>query len=1453
MPLSAFHPVVARWFTETLGEPSEPQRLGWPSIAAGDDTLIAAPTGTGKTLAAFLWALDALLREAANGELGAETRVLYVSPLKALSNDIERNLQQPLAAISEAMRGGGHGEPQVTAAVRTGDTPQSARARLAKSPPHILVTTPESLYILLTSESGRRALASVRTVIVDEIHALIGDKRGAHLALSLQRLERLASQRPQRIGLSATQRPIERVAQFLSGAERAPARIVDCGHRRHMELILELPESPLEAVMATEVWEELYDRLAALVEAHRTTLIFVNTRRLAERVARHLAERLGPTRVTAHHGSLSREHRLRAEQRLKHGELSALVATASLELGIDIGHVEIVCQLGTTRSIGALLQRVGRSGHFQAGVPRGHLFPLSRDELVEAAALFAAIDAGELDALSLPEAPIDILAQQLVAMAACEDLDEDEAFELSRSAAPFGDLPRERFDALVRMLCDGFATDRGRRGALLHHDRVGRRIRGRRGARLTAITNGGAIPDNADYSVVLEPAGVTVGTLNEDFAIESMAGDVFQLGNSSYRIRRVEKGVVRVDDAHGVPPTIPFWLGEAPARSPELSERVSKLRQQAADTLGAFAADDTEAVRALEQELSKAGLPEAACSQLAEYLAQAHAALGTLPTTSRIVVERFFDEAGGMQLVLHSPFGGRINRAMGLALRKRFCRSFNFELQAAATEDAIILSLGPTHSFPLDSVREFLHPKSVRQVLIQALLLAPMFEVRWRWNAGRALAVPRFSGGRKVAPFLQRMRAADLLAVAFPDQQACAENLAGDREVPDHPLVEQTVDDCLHEAMDIEGLESLLERIGSGEVEMVFRELNAPSPLCQEILGARPYAFLDDAPLEERRTHAVMSRRLLDVQSARELGALDAAAVARVREEAWPSFENADELHDAILLCGLITSDELAQSGAAGDRLAGLCDGLTAQRRIARMTLPDGRRAWVSAEWLKRLQAIYPPALQLEPPIEAPAGDSEEPDADSARIELCRARLECSGPLTAPGLAQTLALSAADVDAALHALEAQGFAMRGHFDPAIGPAVDTGIDTEQWCERRLLARIHRYTLERLRREIEPVSAEQFMRFLFRFQHLVAAERQQGPGGVAAVVEQLAGFEAAAVAWEAELLSVRVQDYDPAWLDQLCLSGQVAWGRLSAPAAGRAARPLRSTPIALTPRPLLPALRRLLGAEARVADLSANGRKLESALSQYGACFIHDLPAHTGLLPAQVRDALAELSASGRATSDGYAGLRALLTPERRGPSHPRRRGNAIASSIDGSGRWSLLPEAPGGENQAPDLREADLELLARRLLMRWGVIFRKLAEREALAPWRDLSRIYRSMEARGEIRGGRFVAGFTGEQFALPAAVTLLRQVRREAPDGELIALSAADPLNLIGRILPGERVPAIAKNRLLFRDGRVLAVLKSDEVQWLGDIDDIDEEQRWNAQLTLRRRKLPPTLRAYS
>jgi len=1391
MVLSGFHPLVSRWFLESIGEPTAAQRRGWDAIRAGRHTLIAAPTGSGKTLAAFLTAIDDLVREGCASPLGDEVRVVYVSPLKALSADIHKNLAEPRRGIRRLGEESGIEVPRITAAVRTGDTTSSERAAMLKTPPHILVTTPESLYLLLTAERSRQMLRTVRAVIVDEIHAVIGTRRGAHLALTLERLEALCEKsRLQRIGLSATQKPIEDVARFLVGNDdaRGDCVVIDEGHRRTMDLAVEVPPSPLTAVMAHEVWEEYYDRLAALVSEHKTTLVFVNTRRLAERVARHLADRLGDEAVTAHHGSLSKERRLDAEHRLKTGSLKALVATASLELGIDIGHVDLVCQIGSPHRIATLLQRVGRSGHSIAGVPKGRLFPVSLDDLVECAALLRASRRGELDAIVSHDTPLDVLAQQITAETSCAGHGEEELFALTQKAWPYRSLSRAEFDAVVAMVSDGFATPRGRRSALVHRDEVNQMLRGRRGSRLLSLVSGGAIPEVADYRVVLEPEDTFIGTVNEDWAIESMAGDIFQLGNTSWQITQVLSGTVRVRDARGAPPTIPFWFGEAPARSDELSHAVSDLRAGIDSTLG------VEQGRSVEWLIDESGLDRGAAQQAIDYIADGKRVLGAVPTQSTLVLERFFDEAGGMQLVLHAPFGSRVNRAWALALRKRFCRQFNFELQAAATEDAVLLSLGPQHSFPLADVFRYLHAATVRDILIQAFLDAPVFQTRWRWNATISLAVPRNRGGRKVPPQLQRMQADDLMAAVFPDAAACLENIPGDRQIPEHPLVSQTVRDCLEEAMDLPQLQRVLERIHRGEVTCISRDTPEPSAFCHDILNARPYAFVDDAPLEERRTQAVQTRR---AGNQGEVGALDASAIERVRDEVRPDPRDSDECHDALLTCGYLFEDEIESAW---------CLDLAAGGRATRVATPQTRHSprtmWVAAERLPEWLAVHPDTT-LNPPIVAPPSRAARAwtPAD-ALVELLRGRLAMLGPVTAASLAESIALPLAAVDEALLTLESEGVILRGSF---------TGARQLEWCDRRLLARIHRYTLNRLRAEIAPVSPAEFMRFLFAWQHVGDRNQLTGIDGLRAVIAQLDGLELPARTWERDVLPSRIERYESSLLDTLCLTGEVGWARLSVGPT----QVVGATPIALFLRAHAnhwyalrdASVERRLEPPRTVSD--AANRLLEH-LRTRGASFAQEMRTVCHLSDEDCRAALGELVAEGLIASDGFAGLRAIAGSSR--------------SGTDSAGRWSLIVRLKA---DTTPVRDDAVKALAWSLLSRYGVVFRRLLAREVSGvPWRELVRVYRTLEARGDIRGGRFVSGMSGEQYALPDAVDRLREVRRSGPDDALTAISGADPLNLTGVVTLGDRIRAAASSRIVYRNGIPVMAMEGDMLRTLADLD---------------------------
>ena len=1488
MSLDLFHPLVRQWFAGRFGQPTEPQLRGWPEIAAGRHTLIAAPTGSGKTLAAFLVCLDRLLRKWLEGKLPEGIEVVYVSPLKALSNDIQRNLETPLAELAALAAENGLGELPIRTAVRTGDTPQAERAAMLRRPPHILVTTPESLYLLLTSAKSREKLRTVNTVIVDEIHALARDKRGSHLSLSLERLAELCERSPVRIGLSATQKPIEEIGAFLVGVQGPKSNvqdqgmaadfgpgtldlgpsIVNIGHARDLDLGLELPNLELAAVCTHEHWGEVYQRLTELIQSHRSTLVFVNTRRLAERVAFRLTEQLGEDAVASPHGSLSREIRLDAEQRLKAGKLKAIVATASLEMGIDIGYIDLVCQIGSPRAIATFLQRVGRSGHAVGALPKGRLFPLTRDELLECLALIRSVRRGILDRIEIPQAPLDILAQQIVAAVAADEWDEEALFKLIRGAYPYRQLPRERFDAIVKMLSDGIRPG-NKAGTYLHRDQINGRLRARRGARLAAITSGGAIPEAAVYRVITEPDGTFVGTVDEDFAVESLAGDVFLLGNTSWQIRAVRGAEVIVTDAHGAPPTIPFWLGEAPGRTVELSHELSELRRELAERVqtSEFGERSQESgVRSQEDEFQRVyerstgngnrrqasvvphspeprtlkpepsrepssdplawlqaetGCGPYAAQQAALYVAAQKAAIGCVPTNEEVVFERFFDESGGMQLVVHAPLGSRINKAWGLALRKRFCRSFDFELQAAADDNGVLLSIGPQHSFPIDSLFGMISPENGRDLLEQAVIVVPMFQVRWRWNITRALAVLRQQGGKRVPPFLQKFRSEDLLAAAFPETVGCLENHHGPVVIPDQPLVQQTMHDCLTEAMDIERWLGFLGEVKAGRVRFIPVETREPSPFSHQLLNANPYAFLDGAPLEERRTRAVTTRRSLAIEDVRDLAKLDPAAIEQVAAEAWPLVRDADELHDAL-------QNFVALPEAEGREWTEYFTQLVRAGRAATVALASGERFWIAAERWPLVQAVYKNAT-VQPPLELPAAlNNKDWSAADGRVEILRGQIQCRGPHTAEELAEILSLEASQTFAALEALEGSGIAMRGRFRSQEPGA--RSQESAEWCERRLLSRIHRLTLDGLRRRIEPVAPEVYWQYLVEHQHLTENRQLRGELGLREAVAQLEGLELPAGVWESKVLAPRLADYDPRWLDHLFLSGELVWGRLRPPKRDEEDGPgmaalTRSMPITLALREDLPWL---LPDERPDVSPFAGGASQEvlNALRQRGALFFQDLKSLTGLLPSQLEEALRELAALGLVSSDTFAAVRAIdgggAAKAKTAAKLRRFAKNLVHRPASPIGRWSRFPGT-----MDPTDRQLQLENWCRLLLSRYGVVFRDLLTRESSAPpWWELVRVLRRMELRGEVRGGRFIARVGGEQFAIESAVARLRDLRDGGPSHDWALISAADPLNLAGILTDGPRIAAQHKSALVVQNGRCVATKIAGRIEMIAEVD---------------------------
>ncbi len=1419
------HPVTAEWFVRKFGTPTEPQIHGWPSILEGDATLISAPTGSGKTLAAFLVCIDQLLRQSIDGSLASATQVVYVSPLKALSNDVQKNLDGPLAEIQQLALERGYLSTGIRTGVRTGDTLQKERTAMLKHPPHILVTTPESLYILLTAGKSREHLRRVRTVIVDEIHAVADDKRGAHLALSLERLEALVcgenrlspgtfltglSQPPQRIGLSATQNPIELVANFLTGvhASRKPATIVRVGQRRELDLAIEVPSDELSSVTSNGMWEEIFDKLAAHAEHHRSTLVFVNTRRLVEKISFALSERIGIEHVAAHHGSLSRTLRLDAEQRLKNGEIKILIATASLELGIDIGDIDLVCQIASTRAVGVAMQRVGRAGHWRGAIPKGRLFATTRDDLLEQAALIRKMRAGELDLLEIPPQPADVLMQQIVAACGAEPWEQDTLYDVMRRAYSYRDLTREHYDELIALLSNGIESTRGRYGAYLLHDGIQRQLHPRRGARMIAISNGGAIPDTAIFAVILQPEGVQIATLDEHFAVDSSAGDVILLGNTSWRIQRVESaGRVLVEDAHGAPPSLPFWEGEAPQRTGVLCDGVGELREQISELTpnvspGYLSAAQPEVAAAIAWLMEACGVCASGALQLITYIVTGRAVLGAVPSKTTIIAERFFDEGGGMQLIIHAPFGGRVNKAWGLALRKRFCRGFNFELQAAATDNGINISLAEQHSFPLSDVFQFLSEHTAKELLEQAAIASPIFKNRWRWAAGRSLQLLRMSKGKRIAPQIQRTRSDDLMANVFPQAAACFETIVGDIQIPDHPLVREVMQDVLQEAMDLEGLIVVLRGIQDGSIRCLAVDTPVPSQFAHELLNANPYAFLDEAGLEERRARAVSLRRDVPESVVAAAGRLDQHAIDTVRAECWPDLRDEHELCDllkslVVLPLSVIDTDDAKHWPAFFDRLSHA--GRASTLECA------GVPCWIATERLAHHEALW--QVSSDHPVTVTKEDA---------VRQCvQGWLQIAGPVTANALACRLALEPPAIYQAFLAMEMQGLLMRGAFEHA---ATTDEYDIE-WCERRILQRIHRLTLGTLRKQVEPVTPAVYMRWLLGWQHLAPQTQLSGEEGVLEALSQLEGFEAPAVEWERTLLPARVANYDPRWLDQLCLSGAVGWGRVSphpAWSAGDGASPRRVIPTNAAPITFyirdtadwLPhALAQQCVEQSRLQQaLSPEGLQVRGLLQERGACFSNDIQRILNLTRQQTQHALWELATAGLAAADGFDQLRCMMDPRRKTiAAAPERKVRSTA------GRWSLFCEdthaAPSAIERARRT-DAALESAARMLLARYGVVFRDLLTRESNAPkWRDLLGILRRLEARGEVRGGRFLSGFGGEQFALPQAVESLRAARH-INSAEILTVAAADPMNLAGIVVPGERVSAVPGKQVRFQNG---------------------------------------------
>jgi ATP-dependent Lhr-like helicase len=1423
--LDDFHPAVRTWFERRFGAPSRAQELGWPVIGAangapGFDVLLCAPTGSGKTLAAFMWAINGLVLDAACDSLQDEVSVLYVSPLKALANDIRLNLEEPLHGVRDAGAETGIDLSRIRAGLRTGDTSASERTAMLKRPPHILVTTPESLFILLTSPKFREKLAAVRHVIVDELHALAGNKRGAHLAITLERLERFVmsrgQSRPNRIGLSATLNPIEKLAGFLAGYEvtrdnlRSPrsVKIVRADDRaRTMDLQVIAPGPELGPLATHPHWEAMYDDVAKLIAEHRTTLVFTLSRRHAERVALNLQKKLGADSVMAHHGSLARAERLLAEQRLKRGELKAIVATASLELGIDVGAVDLVCQLDTPKSISAAIQRIGRSGHSLGATPKGRFFALTTDDLLECGAAVRAIRRGHLDEVEIPMGCVDIAAQQIVAIAAEEgEISETELLRILRSAYNFGDLDAPR----LRHLLDQLSAELPERimGAApkIFFDRVNARVRPRRSARLSAITSGGTIPEAGNYDVVIESEGRKVGDVEEDFAQESSRGDVFSLGSMPWQIQRISRGRLMVEPAPGMAPTLPFWITEAGGRSPALSSEISDLRREIWNRV-----ERNESP--VEWLMAECAMSERAATQAADYVRRGVEALGTIPDEKTVVVERFFDGLGGTQVVIHTPFGIRLNRGLGLALRKRLCQSFDFEIQAQAIDDGVLLALNSRHSFPLETLFSMLKARNARDVLVQALLAAPMFEVRFRHVATRALAVMRSSRGKRVPAWIQRLRSQELLSAIFPGQQACIENKPVAIELPDHFVIDETIRECLEESTDLPRTVKILEGIESGTIRVVGVDGIAPSVFAHRLLLAWDYSFLDDGERANRRSRTVTMNRGMaedvfrkeDLSDLLSMEAVDTVVAEVTGRAVGRRPRSRDELYDLIRTHGSLTQSEIEDRLGEGARA--MLSELDAEGRISRITL--------SNELMEKIVAVEDKAI-------FDAAYSGIGDRDAARLELVRRAFKTSGPTTASEIAARVHFSQSEIDQSLAALEANGAIFQGHF---------TRADITQWCDRYNLERIHRMTLARVRAEIEPCADHEYAAFRLRWMHIGGAELPADQTGVATVLDQLSGIAATPEIWEHAILPARISGYRPEMLDLVCMSGQMQWVAVAGESTDVTRAPATPSRVTFIPRKAALFVPREESTPEDPKELA-----VLQALGAAGAQYLDEVAERANLSERDALSALWRLAAPGRVGNDNFAPLRMFAEDrgaERALESVTRRNSTrhdaAVRARLKSSlaGRWSLIravEPAPVGSDETRDL--------ALKLLERHGILSREMLAIESThISWSEISFALRRLEYAGTIRRGWFVRSLSAEQFALPEAVEMLRASRNLIPAREKpVALSAIDPANPYGTMLPGCGVAREAGNIVVLRAGRVVAGLQG-RTMVTGDERGVDDE----------------------
>ena len=1427
-PPPAFHEPVRRWFEASFAGPTRAQTLGWPPILAGQSTLLLAPTGSGKTLAAFLTAIDRLMFTSPPDKK-ARCRVLYISPLKALAVDVERNLRAPLAGIGA--QGGALHIP--TIGIRTGDTPASERAQMARTPPDILITTPESLYLLLTSQA-REILRSVRTVIVDEIHSLVPTKRGAHLFLSLERLEAQARAPLQRIGLSATQRPLDEVARLLGGGEVSgkewkarPVAIVDAGSKKQMEVRVEVPVDDMARLGELEeggfaagraeaagrsmgdelpsgpaaggpkrrsIWPSIHPRLLELIKEHRSTMIFVNSRRLAERLAGALNDLAGSEVASAHHGSVAREKRQEMEDRLKRGLLPAIVATSSLELGIDMGAVDLVIQIESPPSIASGLQRIGRASHQVGGVPRGVVFPKHRGDLLCSAAAASGMALGQVEATFYPRNPLDVLAQQLVAIASEEPFKVDALFALVRRAAPFAELPRSSFEGVLDMLSgrypsDEFAELRPR----LTWDRIAGTIRAREGAGRVAIANAGTIPDRGLYGVFLasgeargsasdraEAEGRSigggkqrrVGELDEEMVFESRTGDVFVLGASSWRIEEITQDKVLVTPAPGEPGKMPFWHGDRPGRPLEFGMHVGKLSRELAKAPRA---------RALER-LRKDGLDERAAANLVQYLHDQADVTGEVPSDETVIVERYLDEAGDWRVCVLTPFGARVHAPWATAVVRRLEEGRSIGgVESMWTDDGMVFRLPETDAPP---EAELFFPKAdeVEDLVVQSLGQTSLFAARFRENAARALLLPRRYPGRRSPLWAQRKRARDLLQVAS--------------KYGSFPLLLETYRECLRDVFDLPGLQETLRRVQDRRLRVVSIESRTPSPFAASLLFSYVANFIydGDTPLAERRAQALsvdqaQLRELLGESEMREL--LDAAAIEqheRGAQRLLRPVRGPDGLHDLLLSVGDLSEAELRPRVEGEPALAALFD----ERRAFPLNLA-GEKRWVAAEDAARVRdalGVPPPAglpRELLEPVKDPLGD------------LVSRWARTHGPFRAEDLAARWGIGVAVVREALLRLLAQDRVLEGEFMP--------GARGREWVDAEVLKALKRRSLAKLRKQVEPVDPAALARFLADWQGL--ARPRRGLDALLSAVEQLQGAPLVASSIEREVLAARIEMLRTSDLDILFSAGELIWRGVEPIGSrdGRVALYLTGHYRLLAPPPV-PAPGELCG-------------KLRAELRKRGASFFADLQISTGTFPADLLKALWDLVWSGEVTNDTLAPLRSYLRGEPRDQRRALHFGRPFRSRRIGppgsEGRWSLLPEAAG----TPTERAA---ALSQTLLARHGVVTREAVHAEQIAG--GFSAVYpvlKAMEEAGRARRGYFVAGLGGAQFAVPGAEERLRNFREPQEEPLSLVLAATDPANPYGATLPWPKREGDGEARAQRAAGAQVVLHNGVLLGWLG------------------------------